>query len=251
MKAGSILVELESAEMLKDISELSARASELAIRETQLRNRRATVVSLLPLAQRHASESNTQTGRLDTITERGLVSAQRMDQALTSEYGAVYRVIELKGQSDALVEELTLVERSRTKVQAALVQLENFYDNGIMKAKVAGSVGARIPVAGQVVKVGDELLQINSGQAYIIAYLPDIYLFKVNPGAPVRVTGGAHHITGEVETILTVADALPAEFQNMFRPRDRSRLVRVKLPEDHGFAVSQKIRVSGCIAGWC
>ena len=120
-----------------------------------------------------------------------------------------------------------------------------------LPATAEGTVGARVPVAGQVVKVGDELLQVNSGKAYIIAYMPDMYLFEVKSGDKVSIGGGSHRVAGEVESILTVADALPAEFQNMFRPRDRSRLIRVKLPDDHGFAVSQKIRVGGCIAGWC
>ena len=86
VQAGQELVELESSEMLNEISELSIRASELSIREAQLRNRRNTVTSLLPLAERHASESNTQISHLDAIKARGLVSAQRMDQALSSEY---------------------------------------------------------------------------------------------------------------------------------------------------------------------
>jgi hypothetical protein len=81
--------------------------------------------------------------------------------------------------------------------------------------------------------------------------MPDMYLFEVKSGDKVSIGGGSHRVAGEVESILTVADALPAEFQNMFRPRDRSRLIRVKLPDDRGFAVSQKIRVGGCVAGWC
>ena len=251
VQAGQELVELESSEMLKEISELSILASELAIREAQLRNRRSTVTSLLPLAERHASESNTQISRLDAIKARGLVSAQRMDQALSSEYVAASQLTELRAQSGALDDELSLVERSRERAAAALAQLESFYDKGTMRATAEGTVGARVPVAGQVVKVGDELLQVNSGKAYIIAYMPDMYLFEVKSGDKISIGGGSHLVAGEVETILTVADALPAEFQNMFRPRDRGRLIRVKLPDDHGFAVSQKIHVGGCIAGWC
>ena len=251
VQAGQELVELESSEMLKEISELSIRASELSIREAQLRNRRNTVASLLPLAERHASESNTQISRLDAIKARGLVSAQRMDEALSSEYVAASQLTELRAQSGAVDDELSLVERSQKKAAAALAQLESFYDKGTMRATAVGTVGARVPVAGQVVKVGDELLQVNSGKAYIIAYMPDMYLFEVKSGDKVSIGGGSHRVAGEVESILTVADALPAEFQNMFRPRDRSRLIRVKLPDDRGFAVSQKIRVGGCVAGWC
>jgi len=58
-------------------------------------------------------------------------------------------------------------------------------------------------------------------------------------------------VRGEVEEILAVADALPAEFQNMFRPRDRSRLVRISLPDDQPFAVTQKVTVRGCVLGLC
>jgi hypothetical protein len=54
-----------------------------------------------------------------------------------------------------------------------------------------------------------------------------------------------------VETLLSVADALPPEFQSMFRPRDRGRLVRIRLPAGHPFAVSQKLQVRGCMFGWC
>jgi len=37
----------------------------------------------------------------------------------------------------------------------------------------------------------------------------------------------------------------------MFRPRDRSRLVRISVPADHGLAILQKVRIGGCIVGWC
>ena len=48
---------------------------------------------------------------------------------------------------------------------------------------------------------------------------------------------------GTVEALLTVADALPPQFQNMFRPRDRSRLVRISVPAEHGLAILQKVIV--------
>ena len=251
VQVGTALLEMESAEMLKDISDLAARTSDLSIRGAEIRNQRATISTLLPLAERHTRESATQIARLDSLNRQGLVSLQRMDQALGSDYEASSHLAELKAQSAALDEKLSLVVESNQRAAAALAQLEAFYDRGIVRATVDGVVGARVPVPGQVVKVGDELLQVNGRNAYILAYLPDIYLFNINPGERVSVSTGSHHITAEVESILTVADALPAEFQNMFRPRDRSRLIRIKLPDDHGFAVSQKVRVSGCIIGWC
>ncbi|MCK1975366.1 hypothetical protein LNK20_22035, partial [Bacillus safensis] len=74
---------------------------------------------------------------------------------------------------------------------------------------------------------------------------------NVRKGMTVNVSGGAQSAKGKIETILTVADALPAEFQNMFRPRDRSRLIRIALANENPFAVSQKVTISGCAFGYC
>jgi multidrug resistance efflux pump len=108
-----------------------------------------------------------------------------------------------------------------------------------------------VPIAGQVVKFGDELTQVYGSEAYVLAYLSDTYLFSVAAGQKVDVRVGATRTTGRIETVLGVADALPPEFQNMFRPRDRSRLLRVTLDNPSAIAISQKVRVSSCgIACW-
>lgn len=249
--AGTVLLDLESADTLKDLTDLAARNADLALRETQLRVRQATLSSLLPLAERHARESAGAVRKIDIVSARGLVSAQRLDQALASSFEATAKLAELRGQAETLAEELTLVQRSRQRAAEALAQLEAFYDRGAVRAPAAGIVGARVPVPGQVARFADELLQVNGARAHVLAYVPDLYLFPVRSGDRVDVSAGGVTVPGVVEAVLGVADALPAEFQNMFRPRDRSRLLRVSLPSDHGFAVSQKVRVRGCVTGWC
>jgi hypothetical protein len=78
-------------------------------------------------------------------------------------------------------------------------------------------------------------------------------MFPVSRGDEVSVTAGpgAPPVTGVVDALLDVADALPPEFQSTFRPRDRDRLIRIALPEASSFALSQKVRVGGCAFGWC
>jgi multidrug resistance efflux pump len=253
VQQGTVLVELESSEMLKDLADLVLRTANLTTRLTQLRIRTETVASLIPLAERHARETNDAVARADNLSKRNLISSQSLNQTLTAEYDTAARLAELRGQASSLDEELTLTERSHAKAGAALTQLEMLYDRGQLRAAAAGVVGPRVPVVGQVVKFGEELLQIYGGRPYVLAYLPDKYWFAVSRGDRVEVTGGTGSAseTGTVDSILGVADALPAEFQNMFRPRDRSRLIRIDLPKDHGFAISQKVRVGGCLPGWC
>jgi multidrug resistance efflux pump len=250
---GAVLVELQSAEMLKEIADLGLRNADLAVREEQLRARIATVSALLPLADRNAREGKQAVARIDTISERGLVSTLNMNQALATGYDTAVKLAELRIESDVLGKELLLVQQTHGRASQALSQLEDFYDRGLIRAMAPGVVGSRVPVAGQVAKFGDELLQIYEDKAYVLAYLPDIYLFAVKPGDRVEVSGGAgsQTVSGTVDAILGVADALPPEFQNTFRPRDRSRLIRIGLPKDHGFAISQKVRVTGCAFGRC
>ena len=140
---------------------------------------------------------------------------------------------------------------SITRAAEALKKLEEFYGDGVVLAPRSGIVGSHVPTQGEVAKIGDELLQINGTDTYVLAFLPDSYLFPVRAGDRVTVRSGNSGAIGTVSEILDVADALPPEFQNMFRPRDRSRLVRVAVPQDNEFAVTQKVVVGGCLAGWC
>jgi multidrug resistance efflux pump len=250
---GAVLVELESADMLRDIADLSVRNADLSAREAQLRVSAANVQTLLPLAERNARQGAGAVARIDTLADRGLVSTQSMTQALASGYDTAAKLAELRGQSEVLTDELSHVEQSHARASEALAQLEGFYDRGAVRAVSAGTVGSHVPAIGQVAKFGDELLQVYGEKAYILAYLPDIYLFAISPGDKVEVSAGtgSRSSVGAVEAILTVADALPPEFQNTFRPRDRSRLIRISLPPDNGFAISQKVRIGGCVFGWC
>jgi len=253
VQQGAILVELQSADMLRDIADLSVRNADLAAREAQLRVGVTTARTLLPLAERNAREGAGAIARIDTLSDQGLISTQSMTQSLSSGYDTAVKLADLRGQSEVLADELSLVEESHRRAGDALAQLEAFYDRGAVRAISAGTVGSRVPAVGQVAKFGDELLQIYGDKAYILAYPPDIYLFAIAPGDKVEISAGtgSHSRIGTIEAILGVADALPPEFQNTFRPRDRSRLVRISLPGDHGFAISQKVHVGGCVFGWC
>jgi len=241
-----VLVRLESADMLKEIADLSSRNADLASKISQLRLKLATIDAVLPLADRHAKESEKALRQLDLIADKGLVSVTRLDQALGSNFGTAERLAELEGQSKMLGGEIAQIEASYRQAEHALTQFEAFYDDGLVKAARAGEVGPRVPVIGQVVKFGDELMQLYGAEAHVLAYLPDSYLFNVLPGQQVLIRAGTAATTGRIEAVLGVADALPPEFQNMFRPRDRSRLVRVGLDDPKAIAISQKVRITSC-----
>ncbi len=251
VETGTPLLRLESFEMVKELADMAYRDGELAIREGQLRGRLGAIKTIMPLAERTARESTSTVARFDTVSAKGLISALSKGDALRGSLQASERVADLGSQGAATEIELDLVEKARLVSGNAMDQLTSMYDGGNVRATAAGEVGVKVPIPGQVVSFGDELMQINGGNAYILAYLPDQYLFGVEAGMPVNVSGGGASVRGRVDAVLGVADALPAEFQNMFRPRDRSRLVRVVLDGAQPFAISQKVRVSGCAFGLC
>jgi multidrug resistance efflux pump len=251
VEVGTPLLRLESFEMVKELADMAYRDGELAIREGQLRGKLGVIKTIMPLAERTARESKSTVARFDTVSTKGLIPALTVGDALRGSLQASERVADLGSQQEATEIELDLVAKALVVSGGAMEQLNRIYDGGNVRASAAGEVGVKVPIPGQVVSFGDELMQINGGKSYILAYLPDQYLFGVEAGMAVTVSGGGRSVGGRVESVLGVADALPAEFQNMFRPRDRSRLVRVVLDGAQPFAVSQKVRVSGCAFGLC
>ncbi|MFO7309465.1 MAG: efflux RND transporter periplasmic adaptor subunit [Pseudomonadota bacterium] len=251
VEAGMPLIRIESFEMIRELANFALRDSELSIREGQLNGRLTTIAAIAPLAERTARETGATATQFDTISGRGIVSLLSKDDALRNSLQAAECLAALQSEKISTENELVLLRRSRAIFREAIDKLNGLYDDGYLRAGAPGVVGAKVPIPGQIVKFGDELMQINFGRSYILAYLPDAYLFEVSEGMPVRVKGGPHSARGRIEAILTVADALPAEFQNMFRPRDRSRLVRIGLEQPNPFAVSQKVTVTGCAFGYC
>ena len=251
VEAGDVLLRMESPDMLRDIADLSARNADLDQRLSQMKVRSGAIDVILPLAERRKEENSRAVARIDTLSTQGLIASSRMDEALTSRLDSAAQFAELSGEADVLTANIPSLTDSITRAAEALKKLEEFYGDGVVLAPRSGIVGSHVPTQGEVAKIGDELLQINGTDTYVLAFLPDSYLFPVRAGDRVTVRSGNSGAIGTVSEILDVADALPPEFQNMFRPRDRSRLVRVAVPQDNEFAVTQKVVVGGCLAGWC
>lgn len=251
VEAGTPLLRLESFEMVQELANFALRDSELSIREGQLSGKLTAFEAVSPLAQRTARETMVTASQFDTVMGKGIVSSLSKDDALRNSLQAAERVAQMQSEKLSTENELKLLRQSRAIFSEAIGKLNGIYDDGYLRAGVPGIVGAKVPIPGQIMKFGDELMQINGGRSYILAYLPDDYLFDISEGMPVHVRGGALSAKGRIDAILTVADALPAEFQNMFRPRDRSRLARITLDDGNPFAVSQKVAISGCAFGYC
>jgi hypothetical protein len=112
--------------------------------------------------------------------------------------------------------------------------------------------GREIVRVGEVLSgANDRIASIYTGPSFVLAYIPESYLFDVEEGQKVAVKARGQTIVGDVEKVLPVTEALPPEFQLPNRARGRGQLVRIALPGKAEFAMDQKAHVSGCLFENC
>ena len=230
--------------MLERLAGLSADRAQLAARVAAFRVRAETVAKLLPLAQRREVESAKVLKRFDKLSNQQLVTNVRYDEALAARLEARQAMVRLDTEAKSLAEELRTLDAARIDADTALDDLRKLYGNGNVTAPVKGDVGASVPATGDVYRPGQTILAVYSGAPYVLAYLPDRYLFHIKPGMVLRVNGGRQSAMGVITKILPVTDALPKEFQNTFKPADRSQLARIQFQSPPPFPLHQKVMLT-------
>ena len=240
---GEVLLRLQSADLLERLADLSARRAQLAAREVDFKTRAATVSQLLPLAKRRQVQANDTVDKFERLINSGLSTAANFTDVLRNSYDAQQDHVRLATQDRALRGELLTLERARGDADLALENLKVHYGDGVVLATVNGSVGATVPAVGSVYRPGDPILSIYSGEPYVLAYLPRRYLFPIRVGLKVTISDGKHQATGVVSEILPVTDALPKEFQNSFKPRDRNQLAKIRFKETPPFPLHDKVAI--------
>ena len=251
VEAGQPILLLESAKVMREIADLSAQLADLTTRTAQIKAKALATTAVLPLAQQAADQISEELAGLYDLKKKSLVRAGRLTEALNSSYTSRARLVTLKAEQAALSDELEKIEQAKQDAFDTLQKVKKIYHDGAVKTQVSGIIGSKVPFPGEVYTVGEEILRVYAGRPFVLAYVPDSYLFPVTKGQWLSVRVGVHYITGVVEELLPLAAALPPEFQNTFKPRSRSRIARVKLAQAPDLAVSQKVFLSRCFLPYC
>src|SRR5690606_32333163 len=102
---------------------------------------------------------------------------------------------------------------------------------------------------GSVVQPGEPLMELFTGDSYILAYVPEGALYSLQPGDPIKIKVGLNTYFGKVGRLYPVAGQLPEEFQNTFQPVSRAQIVRVEFDPGQGRpALFAKTKLSA--VGW-
>jgi multidrug resistance efflux pump len=244
VEAGQVILKLQSIEMLERLADLSARRARIVADTVEFRIRSETVAALLPLAKKRDSEASRVVGKFDELAQAGLATASSYDTALTANYNAQQDYVKLTTQLKTLEKELMTLQEARDVAESVLSDLQKQYADGVVRAPVSGSIGANVPALGNVYRTGEPILSLYSGDPYILAYLPRRYLFQINVDQKVTVSAGRLSVPGVLTEILPVTEALAKEFQNTFKPTERSRLAKIRLLGKSPFPLLEKVSIS-------
>lgn len=224
---GQILVRLDDADARAKLAEAEANLQALiaavgnvdaraAQEQAMIASRAAGVTQ----AQAQAGLAHAQVNRYGKLAEQGWVSQQRIQ---TEQAGAATAQAAVAEAQAALVaEQRTAAVLGSTREQsvaaveqarAAIDQARTALDRTIIRAPVAGIVGARSVRAGQYVNPGAQLLSIVPlGDTYVVANFKETQLDRLRLGQAVEITADAfpgQHIRGRIDSF---APATGSEF---------------------------------------
>lgn len=242
VQKGEVLLQAQSYEVIDRLSQLSLLEADLAEREAALRKESTLAKNLLPLIKAR----NEELAATSTTSKRAQVSGRtssRRQTAIERLYVANVELETFTAEINGLAEELKAVVEARRRARKAVKDLSNHYNEGIYHVRSDGTVGDTVPAVGEVFNPGEPMLTVLSGKPYVLAYLPQAYLFNIVPGDSVVVIGGNIRRMGTIVRILPVSQSVPDEFRNAFRLDETRQLARIELKEGIQFPTFSAVRI--------
>ncbi|WP_278070097.1 HlyD family secretion protein [Brevundimonas sanguinis] len=206
VEAGQVLVRLDDADARAALAQaeanLAALSAAVANVDARAEQERATVAAraaAVTQAEAQANLARAEVDRYGKLAAQGWVSQQRIETqrataetarasvaqaqaALTAEQRAVAALGSSRQQSVAAV------EQARARVEQAKLTLERT----VIRAPVAGVVGARGVRAGQVVQAGGQLMSVVPlTDAYVVANFKETQVGRMRLGQAVEIKADA------------------------------------------------------------
>jgi multidrug resistance efflux pump len=228
IKAGKEIVQVNSVQVLQQITELSIKISELTAKKMEIENKISIIRKISPLAAKRAVDMSKLRKTQEFAISKGLTSTRDMSDLLEKEYDSQMNQEKLVTEYEASSKELEEISAMISQLKNTLDVIEKNYSNGIIKAKNDGIVSEISVNAGGVVNSGDPIMTILTGKPYVLAYVKPGALYSVKIGDPIRVQYGIAEVNGTISQILPLSARLPDEFQHTFRPKERSQIIRIE-----------------------
>lgn len=252
VEKGQKIAVVKSVAVSRTLADLEAEKARLMSKIAGLEARRKVIVDTLPLAKASAERSAAYLEDLRQAETNGLTVRKSLQEMTSASLSAAERAVGLRAEQDSLSIELDANRAALERVTASSNELSATYADGALHASVSGDIGANVAAIGQTLSLGNGgVADIFTGKSFVLAYMPDSYLFDISEGQSVAVKARNEVQNGRIERILPLAQTLPGDLQLPNRALERGRLVRIAMPASDELPVDQRVRVSGCLMDDC
>jgi multidrug resistance efflux pump len=249
---GQKIAVVKSVAVGRSLADLEAEKARLTSKIAELVTRQRVIFETLPLAVSSAERAAAYLRDLDHAEASGLAVRRSLQEMTAASLAAAEHVASLRAQQDSLSAELDANRTAFERATSAYNELSATYADGALYASVSGEVGANVAAVGQALAMGSgAVADIFAGRSFVLAYLPDSYLFDISEGQPVAIKTRTETVDGRIDRILPLAQNLPNDLQLPNRQLERGRLVRIALPTGSALPIDQRVRVAGCFLNRC
>ena len=252
VEKGQKIAVVKSVAISRSLADLAAEKARLTSKIAELQARLQVIVETLPLAKMSAAQTATYLGNLNQASTAGLALNKSLQEMTSASLSANEHVARLQAEQTSLAAESDADRIALAQVISAYDDLSATYADGVLYASASGDVGATVAPVGQTVTPGNgNVADIFTGESYVLAYVPDSYLFDVSERQPVGIKARNEMLNGRIDRILPMDKVLPTDLQVPNRMLERGRLVRIAMSESNQLRVDQRVQVSTCFAADC
>ncbi len=184
--SGQVIAVVESATMLRSLADLATEKARLEGRIAQHEARRTVVSTLLPLAEANADQAEAFLATIMKAGASGMAVNRTVQEMMSVRVQASDRYLSLKAEQVAMQAETEASRNAFNQVSAAYDDLRRAYDGGNLYAAASGHIGGNVAMVGEVLSPGrDRIASVYTGENFVLAYVPEGYLFDVKPGEKV------------------------------------------------------------------
>src|SRR5215469_10568377 len=251
VEKGQRIAVVKSVAISRTLADLAAEKARIMSKIAELEARGQVITATLSLAKSSAVETARYLNDLNKARAAGLSINKSVQEMTSASLSATEHVASLQAEQRSLSAELDADRIALAQTTSAYDELSATYADGNLYAPASGDIGGSVAPVGQVLSAGNGVADIFTGESFVLAYVPDAYLFDVSEGQTVGVRARNDVLNGRIDRILPLAEPLPSDLQVPNRMLERGRLVRIALIDPNQFPVDQRVQVTTCFQNDC
>jgi multidrug resistance efflux pump len=227
VKRGQPVVRLKSQEVEETLAKLSSDIANATGKRTAFGVRQNVISAVRASAEKSREAAHANTLRTRQLVSQDLISSKRVAELMESEFRTSQTVAEMEAEAAGISRDLPQLDATIREASETREQLKASYDDGNIRAPVDGIVGSLPVRSGSVARGGEPLMEIFTGEPFVVAYVPEGALYELQIGEPVTIKVGLKSYTGRISRVFPLSGQLPKAFQDTIRAPARAQVFHI------------------------